>query len=118
MPAPEGNRSVLLDGLPTELLDSIEVSKVLPDQDADSIGGRIDFKTKRPTDLTGELIKIKIDTQYNEQAKSNDNPRFAITYGDKLSDTFGHVLALLIQVSRSLVITMKQGLDGKLIQKV
>lgn len=30
MPAPEGNRSVLLDGLPTELLDSIEVSKVLP----------------------------------------------------------------------------------------
>ena len=93
MPAPEGNRSVLLDGLPTELLDSIEVSKSLtPDQDADSIGGRIDFKTKRPTDLTGELIKIKIDTQYNEQAKSNDNPRFAITYGDKLSDTFGHVL--------------------------
>ena len=37
MPAPEGNRSVLLDGLPTELLDSIEVSKSLtPDQDADS----------------------------------------------------------------------------------
>ena len=27
MPAPEGNRSVLLDGLPTELLDFIEVSK-------------------------------------------------------------------------------------------
>ncbi|GIS25862.1 MAG: hypothetical protein CM15mP127_02350 [Gammaproteobacteria bacterium] len=38
MPAPEGNRSVMLDGLPTELLDSIEVSKSLtPDQDADSI---------------------------------------------------------------------------------
>ena len=45
MPAPEGDRSVMLDGLPTELLDSIEVSKSLtPDQDADSIGGRIDFK--------------------------------------------------------------------------
>ena len=58
MPAPEGNRSVLLDGLPTELLDSIEVSKSLtPDQDADSIGGRIDFKTKRPTDLTGRINK-------------------------------------------------------------
>ena len=38
--APEGNRSVMLDGLPTELLDSIDVSKSLtPDQDADSIGG-------------------------------------------------------------------------------
>jgi len=93
MPAPEGNRSVLLDGLPTELLDSIEVSKSLtPDQDADSIGGRIDFKTKRPTDLDERLIKIKLDTQYNEQAKTEDNPRFALTYGDKVTDTFAHVL--------------------------
>ena len=45
--APENDRSVLLDGVPTELLDSITVSKSLtPDQDADSIGGRIDFTTK------------------------------------------------------------------------
>ena len=45
--APENGRSVLLDGVPTELLDSITVSKSLtPDQDADSIGGRIDFRTK------------------------------------------------------------------------
>ena len=64
MPAPEGNRSVMLDGLPTELLDSIEVSKSLtPDQDADSIGGRIDFKTKRPTDLEDMIFKLKVDTQ-------------------------------------------------------
>ncbi len=93
MPAPEGDRSVMLDGLPTELLDSIEVSKSLtPDQDADSIGGRIDFKTKRPTDLDGELIKIKLDTQYNENATSSDNPRLAMTYGNKISDLAAHVL--------------------------
>ena len=72
MPAPEGNRSVLLDGLPTELLDSIEVSKSLtPDQDADSIGGRIDFKTKKATDLDDTLLTLKFDTQYNEQAKNS-----------------------------------------------
>ena len=95
MPAPEGNRSVLLDGLPTELLDSIEVSKSLtPDQDADSIGGRIDFKTKKATDLEDTLLKLKFDTQYNEQAKSSDNPRFALTYGNKVSDTFGHILGV------------------------
>ena len=29
IPAPEGGRKVLLDGLPTELLDSIEVYKSL-----------------------------------------------------------------------------------------
>jgi|TARA_B100000530_G_scaffold3095_1_gene2595 TonB-dependent receptor len=95
MPAPEGNRSVMLDGLPTELLDSIEVSKSLtPDQDADSIGGRIDFKTKRPSELKDRLLKFKFDTQYNTQAKSEDNPRMAFTYGDLLSDNSGHVLGV------------------------
>jgi len=95
MPAPEGNRSVLLDGLPTELLDSIEISKSLtPDQDADSIGGRIDFKTKRATDLENTLIKAKFDSQYNEQVINSDNPRFALTYGNKVSDNFGHILGV------------------------
>ena len=47
MVAPENGRSVMLDGLPTELLDSIAVAKSLtPEMDADSIGGRVDFKTK------------------------------------------------------------------------
>lgn len=95
MPAPEGNRSVMLDGLPSELLDSIEVSKSLtPDQDADSIGGRIDFKTKRATDLEDRLVKVKFDTQYNEQSKSKDNPRFALTYGEKVNDSFGHIIGM------------------------
>ena len=86
---------VMLDGLPTELLDSIEVSKSLtPDQDADSIGGRIDFKTKRPSELKDRLLKFKFDTQYNTQAKSEDNPRMAFTYGDLLSDNSGHVLGV------------------------
>ena len=41
----------MLDGLPTELLDSIEVYKSLtPDQDSDSIGGRIESNTKSALD--------------------------------------------------------------------
>ena len=48
----------MLDGLPTELLDSIEVYKTLTaDQDADSIGGRIEFNTKRATSLDKTLLK-------------------------------------------------------------
>ena len=59
VPAPEGGRKVMLDGLPTELLDSIEVYKTLTaDQDADSIGGRIEFNTKRATSLDLSLIHI------------------------------------------------------------
>ena len=50
--APENGRSVMMDGLPTELLDSITVAKTLtPEMDADSIGGRVDFNTKRPSEL-------------------------------------------------------------------
>ncbi|MEC8144391.1 MAG: TonB-dependent receptor [Pseudomonadota bacterium] len=93
--APENDRSVLLDGVPTELLDSITVSKSLtPDQDADSIGGRIDFKTKSPASLEQTLLKIKLDTTYNDQTESANSPRFSVTYGDKLSDDVGHVLGL------------------------
>jgi TonB-dependent receptor len=93
--APENDRSVLLDGVPTELLDSITVSKSLtPDQDADSIGGRIDFKTKSPASLKETLLKVKLDTTYNDQTKSANSPRFSFTYGDKLSDNVGHVLGL------------------------
>ena len=93
--APENDRSVLLDGVPTELLDSITVSKSLtPDQGADSIGGRIDFTTKNPSDLKETLLKVKIDTTYNDNTESASSPRFSVTYGDKLSDNTGHVLGL------------------------
>ena len=93
--APENDRSVLLDGVPTELLDSITVSKSLtPDQDADSIGGRIDFKTKSPSELKDLLFKVKVDTTYNEQTESAGSPRVSATYGNKLSDNVGHVLGV------------------------
>ena len=57
VPAPEGGRKVMLDGIQTELLDSIEVYKSLTaDKDDDSIGGRIEFKTKKARSLNGTLF--------------------------------------------------------------
>ncbi len=95
VPAPEGGRTVMLDGLPTELLDSIEVYKSLTaDKDADSIGGRIEFNTKRATSLDGTLLKAKLDTSYNTQSKNSDNPKMAFTYGSMISDNVGHVLGV------------------------
>ncbi|MDA9040291.1 phytase [Gammaproteobacteria bacterium] len=95
IPAPEGGRKVMLDGLPTELLDSIEVYKSLtPDMDADAIGGRIEFNTKRASTLKKKLLKFKYDTSYNEQSKNSDNPKFALTYGNKINDTMGHILGI------------------------
>ena len=46
----------MLDGLPTELLDNIEVYKSLtPDMDADAIGGHIEFNTKEQALLMEEF---------------------------------------------------------------
>ena len=95
VPAPEGGRAVMLDGLPTELLDSIEVYKTLTaDKDADSIGGRIEFNTKRAASIDGTLLKFKADTSYNEQSKNSDNPKMAFTYGSMINENIGHVLGV------------------------
>ena len=95
IPAPEGGRKVMLDGLPTELLDSIEVYKSLtPDQDLDSIGGRVEFNTKSALDLDGTYFKLKANTQYNDQTYNNDNPKISLTYGDLISENAGHIIGL------------------------
>ena len=93
--APEGNRSVMLDGVPTELLDNIVISKSLtPDQDADSIGGRIEFNTKNPSSLDKTLFKLKFDNSYNENSGNVDSPKMALTYGRKISDKSAHVIGI------------------------
>ena len=92
VPAPEGGRKVMLDGLPTELLDSIEVYKSLtPDQDADSIGGRVEFNTKSALDLDGVYFKVKANTLWNEHISHSNNPKFSVTYGDMISENVGHI---------------------------
>jgi len=93
--APEGNRSVMLDGVPTELLDNIVISKSLtPDQDSDSIGGRIEFNTKNPSSLKKTLFKLKFDNSYNKNSGNVDSPKMALTYGGKISDVSAHVIGL------------------------
>ncbi|MDX1490284.1 MAG: TonB-dependent receptor [Pseudohongiellaceae bacterium] len=90
--APEEGRAVLLDGLPTDLLDSIEVSKSLtPDQDADSIGGRVDFKTLSSLTLDRSLVRLKLDSTYNDLAESN-SPKASVTWANKMTENTGFVL--------------------------
>ncbi len=92
--APEEGRAVLLDGLPTDLLDSIEVSKSLtPDQDADSIGGRVDFRTLTSRDLTRSLVRLSLDSSYNDQSDSH-SPKASLTWANKVTQTSGFVLGL------------------------
>ncbi len=98
IPAPEGGRKVLLDGLPTDLIDSIEVYKSLvPSQDSEGIGGRVEFKTKRATELDDILFKLKFDNLYNDFVDAFDSPKYSLTYGQKYNDNFGLVLGYTYQ---------------------
>ncbi|MFZ5721141.1 MAG: TonB-dependent receptor [Pseudomonadota bacterium] len=91
VPAPESDvRSVALDVIPAELIESIEIKKSLtPDMDADTIGASIEINTtsafKRPKPLT----VISIEGSYND-ATDKWSPKAAIDF----SRTFGENLGV------------------------
>ena len=92
--APENGRSVLMDGLPTELLDSITVAKTLtPEMDADSIGGRVEFNTKKPSDIKDTLFKVKLASKFGEY-NSDSAPNLSLNYGAPINDTYSHIVGL------------------------
>lgn len=93
MVAPENGRSVIMDGIPTELMDSITVAKTLtPEMDSDSIGGRIEFNTKKPTDLDDMLLKVKVSSKFAEYTDYEHAPNFSVTYGDSITDNTAHIM--------------------------
>ncbi|MEM8636310.1 MAG: TonB-dependent receptor [Pseudomonadota bacterium] len=96
-PSPEDRRGVLLDGVPSDLLDTIEVQKSLtPDVDADSLGGIINLKTISAFDRDGQFVRAKIEGQWNEITEEI-SPKATLTYSNVFNDTFGVALSLNYQ---------------------
>lgn len=96
-PSPEDRRGVLLDGVPSDLLDTIEVQKSLtPNVDGDSIGGVIDLKTISAFDRDGRFIRAKIEGQYNEITEEV-SPKGTFTYSDTFGDKLGVALSFNYQ---------------------
>ncbi len=96
-PTPEDRRGILLDGIPSDLLDGIEVQKSLtPDLDADSLGGFINLKTLSAFDRNGRFIRAKVEGAYNEITE-NVSPKVTLTYADTFNDTFGMAVSLNYQ---------------------
>lgn len=87
LPSPEGgDRKVALDVIPSELLETIEITKSLtPDMDADAIGGNVDIKTLSGFDRDGMFIKGKVEGSYNRQ-QDDISPKFGLTLANKFSD--------------------------------
>jgi TonB-dependent receptor len=87
VPAPESDvRSVALDVIPSELIESIEIKKTLtPDMDGDTIGGSIEINTTSGFDRRRPLTSVKVEGSYNDLS-GEWSPKasldFSRNYGD------------------------------------
>lgn len=86
VPSPNaGERAVALDTVPSELLESLEVTKTLtPDMDADSLGGTINVKSLSAFDRDGRFYKATLETNYDEHT-AQTSPKVSLTASDVFS---------------------------------
>ena len=85
IPSPEGDvRQVALDVVPTDLLESIHVTKALtPDMDADAIGGAVNLVTKAAPSQTRALATIS--GGYNDIQDDWGQGLFSVTAGRRFN---------------------------------
>jgi iron complex outermembrane recepter protein len=94
-----GGRNQSVQGIPTEMIERIEVVKSpTPDTDSDSLGGRINMVTKSAFDRKGRLLTLRAGNTYSftyGKDVSGDrtskvvpnwmSPSIALNYGDVFS---------------------------------
>ncbi|MEQ6886111.1 TonB-dependent receptor [Salicola sp. Rm-C-2C1-2] len=82
VPAPEDDqRAVALDVLPSDLIESLVVTKALtPDMDADAVGGSVDVRSVSALDKDGPFFKISGRAGYNTLVEET-SPKVAISGG-------------------------------------
>ena len=82
--SPEDRRGVILDGVPSDLLQTMTVYKTLtPDLDADTIGGAIDLETITAFSYDDRFVRLKAETSYNQLTEDSSNPKLAATFADR-----------------------------------
>ncbi len=90
LPAPESDvRSVALDVISSDIIESIEVKKSLtPDMDADTIGASIEIKTTSAFDRKKDLLTAKVEGSYNDYADAL-TPKASVDFATRVTDNFG-----------------------------
>ncbi|MFT4861615.1 MAG: TonB-dependent receptor [Pseudohongiellaceae bacterium] len=84
--SPENRRGIILDGVPSDLLDSMTVYKTLtPNLDADTIGGAINLETITGFSHPKMFVRLKAETSYNELTEDSSNPKLAATFTNRWS---------------------------------
>lgn len=100
VPSPEsGVRSVAMDVIPSELIQSLEVSKtVTPDMDASAVGGSIEVKSLSAFDRQGQSYSATIQGSYNELMEDT-SPKLSGSYTDIYQLSSGAQLGVATAVS-------------------
>lgn len=90
LPAPESDvRSVALDVISSDIIESIEVKKSLtPDMDADTIGASVEIHTTSAFDRKKNLYSVKAEGSYNDYT-GEVTPKGSFDFSTKLGDNFG-----------------------------
>ena len=83
VPSPEaGVRSVAMDVIPSELIQSLEVSKtVTPDMDANAVGGSVEVKSLSAFDREDQSYSFTVQSSYNELMEDT-SPKLSGSYTD------------------------------------
>jgi TonB-dependent receptor len=111
LPAPESDvRSVALDVISSDIIESIEVKKSLtPDMDADTIGASIEIRTTSAFDRKKDLLVVKAEGSYNDLTESV-SPKGSFDFSKKLGDNVG--VAGGISYYKRKFATNNQEMDG------
>ncbi len=82
-------RSVALDVISSDIIESIEIRKSLtPDMDADTIGASIEIETTSAFARKADLYTFKVEGSYNDYA-NHISPKASLDFSTRLSDDFG-----------------------------
>ena len=106
--SPEDRRGIILDGVPSELLESMTVYKTLtPNLDADTIGGAIDLETITAFSYDDSFSRINAETSYNELTEDSSNPKLSATYTNRWDVQGGEFGAALVVSTTRLTTTTR-----------
>lgn len=90
-----GTRAVDLDTLPSDIVSNIEVSKtLLPSQDADSIAGAVNIRTRSPFDTRRLAFSGYAGGSYNDYGGNDTRAAATVSNVFGLNQTFGALLSL------------------------
>ncbi|QIG52975.1 TonB-dependent receptor [Altererythrobacter sp. BO-6] len=90
LPAPESDvRSVALDVISSDIIESIEVKKSLtPDMDGDTIGASVEIETTSAFDRQNDLLTVKLEGSYNDYS-GEVTPKGSIDFAARLGENVG-----------------------------